>query len=170
VNLDGDDQGDRVAHGGPHKAVYAYASEDYAWWRDREEMEVAPALFGENLTTEGLDLSAAVVGERWAVGSALLEVAQPRFPCYKLGIRVGDPTFPRTFLAARRLGAYLRIVVEGDIGAGDRIAVLSRPPHGVTLRDMADARHDPAKLEMLRHVTGLPPAWTKFVEERTTSH
>src|SRR3982751_4396409 len=90
VNFAGDDQADRTVHGGPDKAVYAYAREDYDYWRDVEGLETPVGLFGENLTVEGLDLSAAHVGERWTVGSTLLEVAQPRLPCYKLGARVGD--------------------------------------------------------------------------------
>lgn len=168
VNLVGDDQADRTVHGGPDKAVYAYASEDYAWWREHSGLAAAPALFGENLTTEGLDLAAAIVGERWAVGSTVLEVAQPRLPCFKLGIRVGDASFLRTFLLAGRLGAYLRIVREGDIGAGDAIEVLERPTHGVTLHDMADALDDPTKREMLQRVSNLPPFWRK-VAARTSS-
>jgi MOSC domain-containing protein YiiM len=73
-----------------------------------------------------------VIGERWAVGSTMLEVAQPRLPCFKLGLRMGDRLFPKRFTQAARPGAYLRVVSEGDIGAGDRIEVLSRPEHGVT--------------------------------------
>ncbi|HLO35258.1 MAG TPA: MOSC domain-containing protein, partial [Candidatus Deferrimicrobium sp.] len=126
VNLDGDDQADREVHGGPDKAVYAYASEDTGWWAQELGRPLEPGTFGENLTTFGLDLAGAVVGERWAVGSTVLEVSQPRIPCYKLGIRMGDPMFPRQFAAAGRPGAYLRIVSEGDIGAGDAIRVLSR--------------------------------------------
>src|SRR5215211_2557921 len=113
VNLAGDDQADRSVHGGPDKAVYAYAREDYDFWRDEEGMETPPGLFGENLTVEGLDLSAAIVGERWSVGSTVLEVAQPRLPCFKLGIRMGDQRFLKRFLAASRMGAYLRVVREG---------------------------------------------------------
>src|SRR6185369_13323010 len=90
VNLAGDDQADRTVHGGPDKAVYAYAREDYDYWRTTEGLDVEPALFGENLTTEGVDLSAALIGERWSVGSTVLEVAQIRLPCFKLGIRLGD--------------------------------------------------------------------------------
>src|SRR4051812_49682258 len=90
VNLAGDGQADRTVHGGPDKAVYAYAREDYDYWRHAEAMETSDGLFGENLTVLGLQLSDAVVGERWSVGSTVLEVAQPRLPCYKLGIRVGD--------------------------------------------------------------------------------
>ena len=166
VNLAGDDQADRAVHGGPDKAVYAYAREDYDFWRDEAAMDTPGGLFGENLTTHGLDLSVALVGERWSVGTTLLEVAQPRLPCYKLGIRVGDERFLRRFLQARRLGAYLRVVREGDVGAGDAVTVVSRPAHGVTLRDMADALDDPAKAEALRRVPALPPFWMKVAAGR----
>ena len=140
VNLAGDDQADRSVHGGPDKAVYAYSREDYERWRAEEGIDTPVGLFGENLTVEGLDLSSALAGERWSVGTALLEVAQPRMPCYKLGIRMGDPEFPRKFMEAARPGAYLRIVREGDVGAGDAITVTSRPAHGVTLHAMWEAR------------------------------
>ena len=115
VNFAGDDQADRTVHGGPDKAVYAYAREDYDYWRTSEGLDVEPALFGENLTTEGVDLSAALVGERWSVGTTLLEVAQIRLPCFKLGIRLGDPRFPQRFQHVGRMGAYLRVVQEGDV-------------------------------------------------------
>ena len=158
VNFAGDDQADRTVHGGADKAVYAYAREDYDYWRGAG-MEVESAMFGENLTTEGIDLSASLVGERWAVGSTVLEVAQPRLPCYKLGIRVGDATFLKRFLAAQRTGAYLRVVEEGEIGAGDEIAVVSRPAHGITIRDMVQALSDSSRAESLRTVPGLPGFW-----------
>lgn len=141
VNLEGDDQADRTVHGGPDKAVYAYASEDLAWWAGELDRAMEPGTFGENLTTRGLDLARAVIGERWAVGTTVLEVAQPRVPCYKLGIRMGDPHFPARFAAAARPGAYLRIVVPGELGAGDPIRVLGRPEHGVTIGDVERAYH-----------------------------
>jgi MOSC domain-containing protein YiiM len=159
VNFAGDDQADRTAHGGPDKAVYAYAREDYEFWREQEGIETSIGLFGENLTLEGIDLSSAVVGERWSVGSAVLEVAQPRLPCYKLGIRMGDPYFVRRFLQAQRMGAYLRIVQEGDIGAGDAVRVTNRPGHDVTLRMMTQALDDPEKAVRLRRVGRLPAFW-----------
>jgi MOSC domain-containing protein YiiM len=133
VNLAGDDQADRRVHGGPDKAGYAYASEDTAWWAATLDRELEPGRFGENLTTEGVDVSGAVVGERWRVGSVELEVCQPRLPCAKLGIRFGDLHMVRHFGEARRPGAYLRIVTEGELGAGDAIEVVSRPEHGVTV-------------------------------------
>ncbi|MEP6989574.1 MAG: MOSC domain-containing protein [bacterium] len=164
VNFEGDDQADRSVHGGPDKAVYAYASEDYDYWRDEEGLDTPTALFGENLTTVGLDLSAAMPGEQWRVGSALLEVTQPRLPCYKLGIRMGDPRFLRRFLAARRVGAYLRIVQAGDVGEGDEVHIVSRPDHGVSLRDMVDAVRDPAKAAALRAVRHLPKYWQEIAD------
>ena len=133
VNLAGDDQADRTVHGGPDKAVYAYASEDAAWWAAELGREIVPGMFGENLTTEGVDVSGAVVGERWRVGTVELEVCQPRIPCFKLGIRFGDPLMVRRFGEANRPGAYLRIVREGELGAGDAIEVVDRPAHGVTV-------------------------------------
>jgi len=94
VNLTGDVQADGKAHGGPDKAVYGYAAEDLDWWRGQLGVEVGPGSMGENLTTSDLDLSEAVVGERWEIGSVVLQVTQPRIPSYKLGIRMGDDRFP----------------------------------------------------------------------------
>jgi len=164
VNFEGDDQADRTVHGGPHKAVYAYATEDYDFWRDAGGMETSPGLFGENLTVKGLDLSSAIVGERWAVGSTVLEVAQPRLPCYKLGIRVGDQHFLKKFMIARRLGAYLRVVQEGDVGAGDGVDVIEKPEHGITLRSMTDALRDRRKAAALLEVSPLPPFWRRVAQ------
>ena len=141
VNLEGDDQADRSVHGGPDKAVYAYAIEETRQWDAELGRELGPAAFGENLTTEGIDVSGALVGERWRVGTTLLEVVQPRLPCFKLGLRMGDPTFVRRFGQASRPGAYLRIVEEGELGAGDAVEVdvAALPDHGVTMRLISDA-------------------------------
>jgi MOSC domain-containing protein YiiM len=161
VNFIGDDQADRTVHGGRDKAVYSYAQEDYDFWRDEHGVETQPGLFGENLTVAGIDLSAVIAGERWRVGSCLLEVAQPRLPCYKLGMRMHDPYFPRQFQAAMRMGAYLRVIEEGDVGATDAIVVIERPGHGVTLDTMVGALHDPAKARALREVDRLPGFWRR---------
>ena len=133
INVAGDEQADRRVHGGPDKAVYVYASEDAAWWAARLAREIPPGMFGENLTLEGVDVSNAVVGERWRAGTVELEVSQPRLPCAKLGLRFGDPQMVRLFGESRRPGAYLRIVREGELGAGDAVELLSRPDHGVTV-------------------------------------
>ena len=136
VNLAGDDQADRRAHGGPDKAVYAYAVEDLGWWAQEIGRALQYAELGENLTTEGIDVNGALVGERWAIGPTLLEVAEPRIPCWRLGVRMNDKLFPRRFTEALRPGALLRILVEGDVGAGDEIQVIERPDHDLTIRDV----------------------------------
>ncbi len=159
VNLAGDDQADRSVHGGPDKAVYAYAVEDYAYWGEREVFPVHAGVFGDNLTVQGLDLGRAVIGERWQVGSTLLEVAQPRLPCFKLGIRVGDATFLRRFQAATRPGAYLRIITEGTVTAGDPVRVVTRPDHGVTIALMAESVTDPDKARAIQAAPQLPAGW-----------
>jgi MOSC domain-containing protein YiiM len=166
VNFAGDDQADRTVHGGPDKAVYAYAREDYDFWRADEGIDAAPALFGENLTVEGLDLTAALIGERWRVGSAELEVAQIRLPCHKLGVRLGDPRFPKRFQSAGRMGAYLRVVREGDVGAGDAIEVVARPDHAVTLGTMLRALDDAAAARRLPDAGYLPRFWRRIAERR----
>lgn len=163
VNFAGDDQADRRVHGGPDKTVYAYAREDYDYWRDTDGIDTSPGLFGENLTTDGIDLSLAIVGERWTVGSTVLEVAQPRLPCFKLGLRTNDTEFPKRFQRARRPGAYLRVVREGDVGAGDEITVHDRPAHGITLHDMVAALDDPDKADALRVIPYLPRFWREFL-------
>ena len=150
VNLAGDDQADRRVHGGPDKAVYSYAIEDYAWWSAELGVDIDAATFGENLTTEGIDLSACVIGTRWQVGSATLEVAQPRQPCFKLGMRMGDADFVDQFDEAGRPGAYLRIIENGEIGAGDPIVVGEAPAHGLTIDDLRRAA--------ARRITGRPRA------------
>ena len=140
ANLEGDRQADLTVHGGADKAVYVYAIEDIAWWAQAlERPEVGPGWFGENLTTEGLDVTHSVVGERWRIGEAEFEVSQPRLPCSKLGIRFGDGRMVKAFARASRPGAYLRIIVEGTVGAGDPIELLHRPEHGVTVQLVSDA-------------------------------
>jgi MOSC domain-containing protein YiiM len=162
TQLEGDRQADPRVHGGHDKAVYAYAREDYDWWEQQLGRELVPGNFGENLTTEGIDLNHARVGDRWEVGGVLLEVSEPRLPCFKLGLRVGDPGFPERFAAAVRPGAYLRILREGDLGAGDEIRVVERPDHNVTMELMAEARlnrggHD----ERLLAAPELPEKWRR---------
>lgn len=136
LNLDGDDQADRVAHGGYDKAVYAYAIEDIAWWEQQVGQTIHYGVFGENVTTHGISVNEALVGERWEVGTTILEVSEPRIPCWRLGVRMEDKTFPRQFTQALRPGSYLRIIVEGDIGANDEINVIAKPDHDLSVRDV----------------------------------
>jgi MOSC domain-containing protein YiiM len=138
VNLAGDDQADREVHGGVDRAVYAYSAEDYAWWTAELGRELAPGTFGENLTVEGVAVSEAVVGERWAIGDEVeLEVSSPRVPCYKLAARMDDPRFIKRFASALRPGSYLRITREGALRAGDPVRVTHRPAHGIRVVDVA---------------------------------
>lgn len=137
VNLAGDDQADRNAHGGPDRAVYAYAAEDYDWWNAKLGRVLPPGTYGENLTLHGVDVSGARIGERWRVGSATLQVTSPRVPCFKLAHVMNDPRFVRAFAQALRPGAYLRVIEEGDIAAGDSVEVVARPDHQLTIAEMA---------------------------------
>lgn len=137
VNVDGDEQADLRVHGGDDKAVYAYASEDYEWWSSALGRELEPGTFGENLTVSGFDPSDAVIGTQWRVGTALLQVTQPRLPCFKLGMRMGDSEFVDQFEAAARFGAYLRILQAGDVGAGDTVESEQPARDGITVRELA---------------------------------
>jgi MOSC domain-containing protein YiiM len=163
VNVAGDEQGDRVHHGGPDKAVYAYAADDLAWWAGELDRDLGPGVFGENLTVAGMNVSGAVVGEHWRVGTVLVEVAQPRIPCFKLGIKLGDQRFVRRFAAAGRPGAYLRIVQDGEVAAGDPVELISRPAHGVTVGDVSRAYHgDRAAAPRLLGAPELPASWRRW--------
>ncbi|MCW3064081.1 MAG: hypothetical protein JWN32_1253 [Solirubrobacterales bacterium] len=167
ANVEGDDQADRTVHGGPDKAIYSYALEDTAWWEAELGAELGPGAFGENLSTRGVDVSGARVGERWAIGTTLLEVRQPRFPCFKLGLRMGDPRFPKRFGGANRPGAYLGILEEGEIGAGDRIEIVERPERGLTVADFAHiVLHDHARVGELLGVPAVPEEWRAWARER----
>jgi MOSC domain-containing protein YiiM len=167
VNLRGDDQADRSVHGGPDKAVYAYGAEDTDWWERELGRPLGPGAFGENLSVRGLPVSEAVIGERWAVGGTLLEVAQPRLPCFKLGLRMGDPRFLKRFAAAARPGAYFRVIREGDIGAGDTIEVVARPEHGVTSAVVSRAiLGEPSLLAVAARASELPDELREWMAER----
>jgi len=160
VNLDGDRQADLRVHGGADKAVYAYAVEDYAWWSRELHRDLAPGTFGENLTVEGLDLGAMTIGTRWNVGTSELEVTQPRQPCFKLEMRMSEAGFIERFEAAERFGAYLRIVSEGDVGAGDEIVVVEREG-GVTTWELGSGRTHPSAslLDRVLADPAMPANW-----------
>lgn len=149
TGVEGDIQADPTVHGGPRKAVYSYSVEDAAWWADQLGSEIPPGTFGENLTLAGWHVNDAVIGERWGVGTAVLEVTQPRFPCWKLGFRMGDGRFPRRFLMGERAGAYLTVIEPGIVTAGDAIERLSRPPHPVTIGLIAHLNHADRQLASL---------------------
>lgn len=134
LGLDGDTQCDTRYHGGPDKALYAYASEDAAWWAAELHRDIPPGLFGENLTTCGLDVTGALVGERWRIGDrVVVEVRQPRIPCGNFTGRMKEKAWVRRFTAAGRPGAYLKVVATGPVRAGDPVTVEYRPGRGATI-------------------------------------
>jgi MOSC domain-containing protein YiiM len=165
INLDGDDQADRKAHGGYDKAVYAYALEDLRWFEREEARAIPYGGFGENLTTEGIDVNDALVGERWEVGGVLLEVSEPRIPCWRLGVRMDDQHFIRRFTDALRPGVYLRIVREGELGMGDPVRVVEKPRHDITIRDVFRIyTRDRREIPKLLAVPKLSAAWRGWAE------
>lgn len=129
----GDDVSSRKHHGGSGQAVYAVAREELDWWGHELGRDLHDGMFGENLTTAGLDVDAAVVGERWRVGSALLEVTGPRIPCATFAAWMAEPRWVRRFTERGRTGAYLAVVEPGVVSAGDAVEVLDRPDHGITV-------------------------------------
>lgn len=160
-----DDQADRQAHGGPDKAIYAYADEDRRWWEIDLGRSIDVGGFGENLSTEGIDLTEALVGERWRVGTTLLEVSEPRMPCWRLNLRMAEPRFVKLFGAAGRPGTYLRIVEEGDIGAGDVIEIVATPDHALTVGEVARIfHHDRQAAGQLLAVNDLSEAWIAWAQ------
>src|SRR5207302_8414371 len=124
-NLDGDRQADLSVHGGRSKAVYAYPSEHYDYWKhELPEMDLPWGMFGENFTTAGLHESELNIGDRFSVGSAAVMVTEPRMPCYKLGLRFGRSDVIKRFLVSERTGFYFAVLQEGEVGAGDTITLI----------------------------------------------
>jgi MOSC domain-containing protein YiiM len=170
LNLDGDGQADLSVHGGPEKAVYAYPEEHYEYWRrELPGVELAPGSFGENLTTRGLAESDVRIGDRFRAGSAALQVTQPRMPCYKLAVKFQRDDMVKRFLASERSGFYLAVVEEGDVAAGDTMELLERPPHEVTVSEIARlharGRGDLEALRRAVRVEALPESWRAHFRE-----
>ncbi len=141
IGLRGDAVGDPRVHGAPMKAVYGYPSEHYAFWtRELPGTDLPWGMFGENLTTEGLLETDVHVGDRYRVGTAVLEATNPRFPCFKLGIRFGREDILDRFLYSGRSGFYFRVVQEGDVAAGDAIHRVGRAQARPTIADVVRAR------------------------------
>ncbi|MEJ2884825.1 MOSC domain-containing protein [Actinomycetospora aeridis] len=168
-NLVGDEQADRRNHGGPEKSVYAYGEEDLAWWR-AELGGIDDLVFGQNLTTAGRDLRDARIGERWRIGTAELEVVQPRIPCFKLGMRAGDPTMPRRFVAADRPGVYLRVTRTGTITAEDTVDVTDGPDGAPTVAEVFGIyHHHRDRAARLLDAPGLPSWYHEWARKRLGS-
>lgn len=138
LGLQGDDQYDKRHHGGVEQAVYAYAREDAEWWVGQLGYDIAPGRFGENLSTAGLDVTGAVLGERWRIGEdgLVVKVTSPRVPCSTFQGWMDEPHWVKRFTDHGAPGAYLRVVAEGTVGAGDEVEVVHRPDHGVTIGEV----------------------------------
>jgi len=138
LNLDGDEQADLTVHGGPDKALYIYPSEHYPWWRNElPDVEFRFGQFGENLTTKGLLEDQVFIGDQFQMGTSIVQVSQPRMPCYKLGIRFGRPDIIKKFMQCCRSGIYFSVVKEGYLGKGDEIKYLGGDEHKILVHDIA---------------------------------
>lgn len=170
LNLDGDGQADLTVHGGPDKAVYVYDIASYRYWQRELGLDnLAYAHFGENLTVEGMPDDRVYIGDVFRVGAALLEVTQPRVPCFKLELKMGMPGFSRQFLASGRSGFYFRVLEEGEVGAGDLIERIKTGPEQVSVRQIARLLYfDYDNLDKIRrvlHIPALASGWRDAFEE-----
>lgn len=144
LNLEGDAQSDLTVHGGADKAVYAYPLEQYEYWKNElSNSNLEWGIFGENLTVEGFDENNVCIGDRMKIGSAIFAVTQPRMPCFKLGIRFGDPTIVKRFYKSGKWGFYLSVLEEGEIETGDEIFVTDRLSD-ISLADVSRCFLDPS--------------------------
>lgn len=162
--------GDRIidtnVHGGYDQAVYAYATEDARWWEKEIGEEISAGRFGENLTTEGIDVNAALVGEQWKIGSVILEVSQPRIPCRVFAGFWKRATLIKDFTLAGRPGAYLRIIQEGTAQAGDAIEVIFKPDHSVSISDLFSAKSgERTKINEIKIVPQLSQGFKEWAEK-----
>lgn len=172
ANLDGDEQADLAHHGGVHKAVLAYAADHYHRWAEVAEELAVPGAFGENLTIDGLDEQQVCLGDVWAVGTARLEVSQPRQPCWKLNERFGRDDVVALVQDTGRTGWYLRVVSEGFVQAGDELTLATRPSPEWTVARANDVmhhhRHDRELAAALAGVPTLAPSWRATLEARAS--
>jgi MOSC domain-containing protein YiiM len=170
-NLEGDKQADLSVHGGPTKAVYAYPSEHYPFWRaEFPEMDLPWGMFGENLTTEGLGEESVHIGDVFQLGTAQLIVTEPRMPCFKLTIRFGREDIVKRFLQSQRSGLYFGVEQEGTVQAGDQLELLSTDSQGLKVADVTrlyttDKGNVPL-LEKAVATPALPEKWKDYFDHR----
>jgi MOSC domain-containing protein YiiM len=174
LNLDGDRQADLSVHGGEHKAVYCYPIEHYAYWKgELPGRELPMAIFGENFTTDGLLEGSVHLGDHFSVGSAEVVVAQPRLPCYKLGVRLQTDDMVKRFLASSRTGFNLAVTREGEVGVGDEIKVIARDSNAVPVSEITRlyiakryGEEDVMSVRRALRVAALPESWKAYFRER----
>ena len=160
----GDSVIDKKAHGGYDKAVYAYAREDADWWEKEIGRQITNGAFGENLTTSGIDVNGSLIGERWQIGTTILEVSEPRIPCRVFAGFWDRPTLIKDFTNAKRPGAYLRIIEEGEISAGEELIVSFKPAHGITIRDIFEVKSgERSKIAQIKDVEQLSDKYKEWI-------
>jgi MOSC domain-containing protein YiiM len=166
--LVGDQIFDIAHHGGDDQAVYAYAREDYDWWQGELGRMLPGGLFGDNLTTRGVDVNGAIIGELWRIGADLvLSPTFGRIPCATFQAKMAEPRWVKRFARENRPGAYLRVVVPGDVRAGDRIEVVERPGHGVSIATAFRAYlTEPEMLPRLLEIEDLPDDLRESLSKR----
>jgi MOSC domain-containing protein YiiM len=163
LGLAGDECADKTDHSGFDQAVYAYAREDLDWWTEQLGRELGNGLFGENLTTAGIDVSAALIGETWAIGAVVLQVTAPRIPCATFQSWLDEPHWVKRFAAAGRPGAYLRVLTPGPVTAGAGLSVTSRPARAVTVTESMRAFYgDREIMRRLLEVEGRGSKWDEI--------
>lgn len=162
LGLDGDTVADKVNHGGTDQAVYAYGREDLDWWTEQLGRELRNGIFGENLTTAGIDVSGALIGEIWRVGQVVLQVTSPRIPCNTFKSWLDEPHWVKRFAAAGRPGAYLRVLTPGVVADGDDLEVVSRPSVAVTIAESMLAFY--GDLDLMRRLLEVPGRGAKWDE------
>lgn len=170
-NIAGDRQSDLTVHGGPYKAVYCYPSEHYEFWkRELPGTEMPYGMFGENLTTEGLVEEGVCIGDRFRVGTAVLQITQPRMPCFKLGIRFGRPDIVKLFWRSGRSGLYFSVIEEGSVAAGDAVERTFAAKDGISVADVVRLYRGDEKSAILRERALRAPlfgGWKDKLRERT---
>ncbi|HEY4187732.1 MAG TPA: MOSC and FAD-binding oxidoreductase domain-containing protein [Polyangia bacterium] len=169
LNLEGDGQGDLAGHGGEQRAVFVYQIESYRYWQDQlKRTDFVPGQFGENFTVEGLLDEAVCVGDRYQIGSALFEVTQPRVTCYRVGIRMNEPRMPALLTSSGRPGFYLRVLQEGEVGAGDEIVKVGEAKERMTVAALNallySPDHAPERLQRALRIEALSPGWRSSFE------
>jgi MOSC domain-containing protein YiiM len=163
LGLDGDTVADKVNHGGTEQAVYAYSREDLDWWTEQLGRELRNGMFGENLTTAGIDVSSSLIGETWRVGQVVLQVTSPRIPCNTFKSWLDEPHWVKRYAAAGRPGAYLRVLTPGVIADGDELEVLSRPSVAVTVAESMLAYYgDQDLMRKILEVAGRGAKWDEI--------
>jgi MOSC domain-containing protein YiiM len=166
LGLAGDEIADTENHGGRDQAVYAYAREDLDWWVEQLGRELPDGIFGENITTAGLEISGGLIGETWRLGSAVVQITAPRIPCVTFQSWLDEPHWVRRFAAAGRPGAYLRVLEEGEVSAGDAAEVIDRPDEQVTVAESMRAFYgDQDLMRRVLRVAGRGEGWDEIGQQ-----